>query len=124
MKWVNYVTGNRFLTIAADLSESINLEHGSIWGHYDPETNPLGTRIKAAIQEAGNASTAIGLVSQSASLDPETVRGSVGNQRHLWRLHPADVHAGARLESAEPGQPLQDGRAAHPGGPLRTGDGG
>ena len=23
-----------------DLSESVNLEHGSIWGHYDPETNP------------------------------------------------------------------------------------
>ena len=67
VKWMNYVTGNRILTIAADLSESINLEHGSLWGHYDPETNPLGTRLKAAIQEAGNASTAIGLVSQSAS---------------------------------------------------------
>ena len=39
VKWVNYVTGNRFLTVAADLSESINLEHGSLWGHYDPETN-------------------------------------------------------------------------------------
>jgi transketolase len=75
IKWLNYVTGNRMLTIAADLSESINLEHGSIWGHYDPETNPLGTRIKAAIQEAGNASTAIGLVSQSASLDPEKFAG-------------------------------------------------
>jgi transketolase len=75
VKWVNYVTGNRFLTIAADLSESINLEHGSLWGHYDPESNPLGTRIKAAIQEAGNASTAIGLVSQSASLDPEKFAG-------------------------------------------------
>ena len=75
VKWLNYVTGNRMLTIAADLSESINLEHGSIWGHYDPETNPLGTRIKAAIQEAGNASTAIGLVSQSASLDPAKFAG-------------------------------------------------
>ena len=75
VKWVNYVTGNRFLTIAADLSESINLEHGSLWGHYDPETNPLGTRIKAAIQEAGNVSTAIGLVSQSASLDPDAFAG-------------------------------------------------
>ena len=75
VKWVNVVTGNRFLTVAADLSESINLEHGSVWGHYDPETNPLGTRIKAAIQEAGNASTAIGLVSQSASLDPAKFAG-------------------------------------------------
>jgi len=75
VKWVNYVTGNRFVTAAADLSESINLEHGSIWGHYDPETNVLGTRLKAAIQEAGNVSTAIGLVSQSASLDPEKFAG-------------------------------------------------
>ena len=75
VKWMNVVTDNRLLTIAADLSESINLEHGSLWGHYDPNTNPLGTRIKAAIQEAGNASTAIGLVSQSASLDPERFAG-------------------------------------------------
>jgi transketolase len=75
VKWMNYVTDNRFLTLAADLSESINLEHGSLWGHYDPETNPLGTRLKAAIQEAGNASTAIGLVSQSASVDPTQFAG-------------------------------------------------
>src|SRR5215468_8013129 len=75
IKWVNYVTENRMLTLAADLSESVNLEHGSIWGHYDPETNPLGTRLKAAIQEAGNVSTAIGLVSQSASVDPEKFAG-------------------------------------------------
>jgi transketolase len=75
IKWMNYVTGNRFITIAADLSESINVEHGSLWGHYDPEKNPLGTRIKAAIQEAGNASTAIGLVGQSASVDPHNFAG-------------------------------------------------
>jgi transketolase len=75
VKWMNYVTGNRFLTIAADLSESINLEHGSLWGHYDPEKNPLGTRLKAAIQEAGNVSTAIGLTGQNASLDPSKFAG-------------------------------------------------
>jgi transketolase len=75
VKWMNYVTDNRFITFAADLSESINLEHGSLWGHYDPETNPLGTRMKAAIQEAGNVSSAIGLVSQSASVDPERFAG-------------------------------------------------
>jgi transketolase len=75
IKWMNYVTDNRFLTLAADLSESINVEHGSLWGHYDPETNPLGTRIKAAIQEAGNVSTAIGLVSQNASIDPHKFAG-------------------------------------------------
>jgi hypothetical protein len=41
LKWLNYVTDNRVLTVAADLSESVNLEHGSP-GHYDPETNPPG----------------------------------------------------------------------------------
>lgn len=75
IKWLNYVTNNRMITIAADLSESINLEHGSLWGHYDPETNPRGTRLKAAIQEAGNVSTAIGLVSQSASVHPDKFNG-------------------------------------------------
>ncbi len=75
LKWLNYVTGNRVLTVAADLSESVNLEHGSIWGHYDPVDNPSGTRLKAAIQEAGNVSTAIGLVSQNASVDPEKFAG-------------------------------------------------
>ncbi|MEO7086887.1 MAG: hypothetical protein ABI442_16370 [Gemmatimonadaceae bacterium] len=74
-KWLNFVTNNRMLTLAADLSESINLEHGNLWGHYDPETNPRGTRVKAAIQEAGNVSTAIGLVSQSASTDPDKFNG-------------------------------------------------
>src|SRR5499425_3162720 len=34
-----------------------------------------GARLKAAIQEAGNVSSAIGLVSQSASLDPDKFAG-------------------------------------------------
>ena len=75
IKWMNFVTDNRFITLAADLSESINVEHGSLWGHYNPVTNPLGTRMKAAIQEAGNVSTAIGLCSQSASVDPKKFAG-------------------------------------------------
>ena len=75
IKWMNYVTENRFFTLAADLSESINVEHGSLWGHYDPENNPAGTRVKAAIQEAGNVCSAIGLVSQSASVDPKKFAG-------------------------------------------------
>ncbi len=75
IKWMNYVTDNRFITLAADLSESINVEHGSLWGHYNPVSNPAGTRFKAPIQEAGNVSSAIGLVGQSASLDPEKFAG-------------------------------------------------
>ena len=79
IKWMNYVTGNRLITVAADLSDSINVESGSFWGHYDPVANPAGTRLKASIQEAGNASTAVGLVGQSASLDPAKHVG-------LWAL--------------------------------------
>ena len=75
IKWMNHVTDNRFVTLAADLSESINVEHGALWGHYDPVANPLGTRVKAAIQEAGNVCSAIGLVSQSASVDPDKFAG-------------------------------------------------
>jgi transketolase len=75
IKWMNYVTEGRFFTLAADLSESINVEHGSLWGHYSPTDNPLGTRLKAPIQEAGNVSTAVGLVSQSASVDPQKFAG-------------------------------------------------
>ena len=75
IKWMNYVTENKFIIAAADLAESINVEGGSIWGHFDPVKNPAGSRLKAAIQEAGNASTAIGVISQSASLDPNTHAG-------------------------------------------------
>ena len=75
VKWMNHVTDNRFITLSADLSGSINVEKGSLTGHYDPRSNQAGTRFKAAIQEAGNASTAVGLVGQSASLDPSVHSG-------------------------------------------------
>ena len=78
-KWLNYVTGGRFLTMAADLSGSINVEKSHFFGHYDPVHNPGGTRLKAPIQEAVNASTIIGLVNQSASADPSVHSG-------LWGL--------------------------------------
>ena len=76
--WLNYVTGGRFLTMAADLSGSINVENANLFGHYDPVDNPCGTRLKAAIQEAGNASTVIGLISQNASADPGRYAGVWG----------------------------------------------
>ena len=74
-KWLNYVTKNRFVILAADLADSINVEKGSLWGAFDPIKNPAGNRLRSAIQEAGNVSTAIGLVSQSASLDPNKHAG-------------------------------------------------
>ena len=75
VKWINYVTENRLMLLSADLADSINIEKGSLWGHYDPVENPLGNRLRSAIQEAGNVSTAIGLISQSASLDPNMHSG-------------------------------------------------
>jgi len=77
-KWINYVTGNRFFTIAADLSNSINVEAASLTGHYDPVSNPHGTRLKAGIQEACNACTVAGLASQTLSTDPNTHLGFWG----------------------------------------------
>ena len=71
IKWINYVTENRFVIVAADLFESINVDSGSLWGHYDPVDNIVGNRLKAPIQEAGNASTAVGFTSQSLSKDPD-----------------------------------------------------
>ena len=75
IKWMNYVTENRFVIVAADLAESINVNAGSLWGHYDPVTNQAGTRLKAPIQEAGNALTAVGFTSQSLSKDPKKFNG-------------------------------------------------
>jgi len=69
-KWVNVVTEGRFIAIAADLAGSINVEKSALFGRYDPVANPAGTLYRAGIQEAGNALTAIGLISQTASLDP------------------------------------------------------
>ncbi|MEJ2204126.1 MAG: hypothetical protein P8170_08450 [Gemmatimonadota bacterium] len=77
-RWMNYVTGGRFFTIAADLSGSINVEKSHFFGHYDPVDNPSGTRLKAPIQEAVNASTIIGLVNQTASADPDVHAGVWG----------------------------------------------
>jgi hypothetical protein len=65
------------LTIAADLSESVNLEHGSLWGHYDPEKN-RGTRLKAD-SGGGERLTAIG---PSARTSVDEVRRRVGVERH------------------------------------------
>jgi transketolase len=74
-KWANYVTNNRFIAVAADLAESINIQKSALFGYFDPITNPSGTVLKAGIQEAGNASTAIGLVGQTLSLDPNVHNG-------------------------------------------------
>ena len=50
---------------------------------------------------------------------PREVRRRLGVQRDLRRLHALDVPAGAGVESAEPGQQVPHGRAAHPGRAFR-----
>ncbi|MCB9517201.1 MAG: hypothetical protein H6693_13505 [Candidatus Latescibacteria bacterium] len=77
-KWANVVTDNRFVAIAADLAGSINVEKTGLFGRYDPVNNPAGTVFKAGIQEAGNASTIVGLIGQTASLDPAAHDGVWG----------------------------------------------
>mgnify|MGYP003310270548 CR=1 FL=1 len=69
------MTSNRFVAVAADLAESINVQQSALFGYFDPISNPSGTVLKAGIQEAGNASTAIGLVGQTLSLDPDVHNG-------------------------------------------------
>ena len=76
--YLNHVTGNRLYTVAADLSNSINIEKSNFWGHYDPLENPGGTRVKAGIYEAVNAATICGLAGQSASTDPDIHAGVWG----------------------------------------------
>ncbi len=53
IKWMNYVTDGRFFTVAADLSESINVEHGSLWGHYSPTEQPAGYAFESAHPGSG-----------------------------------------------------------------------
>ncbi|MEN8148608.1 MAG: hypothetical protein ABFS86_02225 [Planctomycetota bacterium] len=76
--YLNVVTKGRFLTWAADLSDSINVEDCSFFGHYDPVDNPAGTRMKAPIQEAVNAASLVGATSQNLSADPGNFAGVWG----------------------------------------------
>lgn len=103
-KWINHVAGNRMFTAAADLSSSINIENMSFLGHYDPETNPHGTRLKAAITEAVNCATICGLVGQNASKDPDLfagvwgISGTYGAFTPLMYL-PARIHSQQNQDS-------------------------
>ena len=124
IKWLNYVTDNRVLTVAADLSESVNLEHGSHLG-------PLRSRDEPARHAPEGGDSGSGQrVDGDRAREPERlgrsrqVRRRLGVQRHVRRVHAADVSAGARLEPAEPGQQVQDGRPAHPRRAFRSRDGG
>ena len=77
-KWLNYVTDNRFITIAADLSGSINVAASHFSGTYRGSDNQTGTELSASIQEAANAATIAGLASQTLSKDPAVHNGVWG----------------------------------------------
>ena len=124
IKWANYVTNNRFVVVAADLAESINVEHGAIWDTFDPVANPSGSRLKAAIQEAGNRLHCHRTRRSVGFPRPRRARWRLGAKRHLRRVYPAYVSPVPCLEPAEPGQPVRYGRAAHSRRPLRSRDGG
>ena len=115
VKWMNYVTDNRFVIVAADLADSINVENGSLWGHYDPVTNPLGTRLKAWDSGSGQRFHRRGIRRAIGVAGPQGARGSLGHSRHLRGVHALDVPAVPGLEPAEPGQPLPGGRAQRAG---------
>ena len=121
-QWLNYVTGGRFLTMAADLSGSINVEKSHFFGHYDPVHNPGGTRLKAPIQEAVNASTIIGLVNQSASADPSVHSGLWGLSGTYGAFTPLMYTPARVFSQTKPGQPFPARRTDNSGGTFWTGN--
>ena len=115
IKWMNYVTDNRALT---DRRGSVRVGQPRARQPLGPLRSRRRTRSARAsrrrFRKPATSSTAIGLVGQNASRRSRQVRRRLGVQRHLRRVHAADVSAGARLEPAEPGQQVPHGRAAHP----------
>ena len=76
IKWMNYVTEGPLLHAWPPTFRSRSTWSTAVCGDTTiPGTIRWARALKAAIQEAGNVSTAIGLVSQSASVDPEKFAG-------------------------------------------------
>ena len=121
---MNYVTENRLVTLAADLYDSINIENASFWGHYDPVENPAGTTPEGWHPGGWKRLHRHWTGRADHFTRPGEARRSLGRQRVLRGVYAVDVPAGPGLEPAEPGQPVQGGRAEHPGRALRAGNGG
>ncbi len=122
IKWMNYVTDGRFFTVAADLSESINVEHGSLWGHYSPTDESAGHALESADSGSGQCFHRHRAGEPKRQRRSQKIRRRLGAERHLWRVHAADVHAGACLEPAKSGQQIPHGRAAYSRRALRAGN--
>ncbi len=120
IKWMNYVTDGRFFTVAADLSESINVEHGSLWGHYNPKEQSAGHALESAHSRSGQCFHCHRAGESERFRRPQQIRRRLGIERHIRSVHAADVHSGACLESTEPGQQIPHGRAAYSRRALRS----
>ena len=120
IKWMNYVTEGRFFTVAADLSESINVEHGSLWGHYSPTEQSAGHALESAHSGSGQCFHRHRAGESKRFRRSRKIRRRLGFERHLRSVHAADVHSGACLESTKSGQQIPRRRAAYSRRALRS----
>jgi hypothetical protein len=97
VKWLNYVTGNRMQPL------------GPLRSGGEPQRYTTQGRDSGGGQRLhGHRARQPERVRRSRQ-----IRGRVGRQRHVRRIHAAHVSAGEGLEPAEPGQPVPHGRPAH-----------
>ena len=97
LKWMNCVTDDRFITLAADLSGSINVEHGHIWGHYDQTPIRSAPGSKPPLRKPAMPPRPLGSLAECRAR-PATICRGVGLERYLWGLYPSHVLAGSCLE--------------------------
>ena len=120
IKWMNYVTEGRFFTVAADLSESINVEHGSLVGTLQSRRQSAGHALESAHSGSRQCFHRHRTGESKRFGRSRKIRWRVGFERHLRSVHAADVHSGACLEPAKPGQQIPRRRAAHSHRALRS----
>ena len=84
----NYVTGNRFMTIAADLSGSINVAGAHLSGRYRGGSNSEGHRAHRRHPGSGNAGTAAGLVFAVTFPGSRCAQRRLGIVRHFGAFTP------------------------------------
>ena len=122
LKWMNYVTDNRFIT---SCGRPFRVNQSG-------KREPLGA-LRSGDESAGHAdqgghsgSRQRGYCDRAGGTEHERgsgeIRRGLGDQRNLWRVHTANVYTGARMEPAEPGQQISYGCAAYSGGALGAGD--
>ena len=124
IKWVNYVTDNRFHHPRRRLVGIDQRRARQSVGSLPRRRQPAGHALQGA--DPGGRQRLVGdrAGEPERQSGPAPIRRSLGAERHVRRLHAAHVSAGAGVEPAEPGQSLPHGCAAYSGRPFRAGDGG